>query len=138
MMSKPKFSINLGIIKEETCLPTLGYPAHRRRDLITDVYTERENLSSRCEGKTSSNGDCKRESTDAWQGGGTSRSSEEAAVMAVEQRGSIVRSCQGKKLASSGGIETDKAKPFSISRQSVYAQPTGRYPPTKGAGKWME
>ncbi len=73
------------------------------------------------EGKTSSNGDCKRESTDAWHGVGTSRSSEEAAVVAAEQRGSIVRSCQGEKLTSSGGIETDKAKPFSISRQGVYA-----------------
>jgi RNA-directed DNA polymerase len=121
MMSKPKSSINLGTIKEETCLPALGHPAYRRRELITGVYTEREKLSSRCEGKTSSNRDCKRESADAWHGGGTSRSSEEAAVMAAEQRGSIVRPCQGEKLTSSGGIETDKAKPFSISRQSVYA-----------------
>ncbi|MGE4587580.1 MAG: hypothetical protein AB7D05_09585 [Mangrovibacterium sp.] len=81
---------------------------------------ERENLSGRCEGKIPGNGDYKGESTDACHGGGTSRSSEEAAVMVAEQRGSIVRSCQGKKLTSSGGIETDQAKPFSISRQSVY------------------
>ena len=121
MMSKLKSSINFGISKEVTCLPVLWHPAYRRRELITGVCMERENLSSRCEGKSPSNGDCKGESTDAWHGGGTSRSSEEVAVMAVERRGSIVGPCRGEKLTSSGGIETDKAKPFSISRQSVYA-----------------
>lgn len=99
MMSKPKSSINLGTIKEETCLPALRHPAYRWHELITGVCTESrikfgtgsENLSSRYEGKTSSNGDCKRESTDAWHGGGTSRSSEEVSVMGVARRGCIVR-----------------------------------------------
>jgi hypothetical protein len=96
MMSKLKCSINFGISKEVICLPVLWHPAYRRRELITGVCMESrikfgtgcENLSSRCEGKSPSNGDCKGESTDAWHGGGTSRSSEEVAVMAVERRGS--------------------------------------------------
>ena len=116
-MSKLKSNINFGISKEETCLLLLRHTAYRRGEFITDVYMQRENLSS----KSPSNGDFKGESTDTWHGGGTSRSSVEVAVMAVERRGSIVRPCQGEKLTSSEGIETDKAKPFRISRQSLYA-----------------
>lgn len=119
MVSKLKSSINFGISEEVTCLSVLWHLADWWRELITGVCMERENLSSRCERKSPSNGDCKGESTDAWHGGGTSRSSEEVAVMAVERRGSIVGLCQGEKLTSSVGIETDKVKPFSKRRQNV-------------------
>ncbi len=48
---------------------------------------ERGNLSSRCEGKTSSGEPDKRESTDAGHRGGSARSSAEVPVMGMERRG---------------------------------------------------
>ena len=48
---------------------------------------ERGNLSSRCEGKTSSGEPDKRESTDAGHRGGSARSSGEVPVMGMERRG---------------------------------------------------
>ncbi len=90
-MSKPKSSIVIGISSKATCLLLLWHPAYRYREFITGVCMERENLSSRWQEKTSSNRHCKRESIEAWHGGGTSRSSEEASVMGVERRGSIIQ-----------------------------------------------
>ena len=46
-----------------------------------------DNLSSRCEGKTSSGEPDKRESTDAGHRGGSARSSGEVSVMGMERRG---------------------------------------------------
>jgi len=48
---------------------------------------ERGNLSSRCEGKTSSGEPDKRESIDAGHRGGSARSSAEVPVMGMERRG---------------------------------------------------
>lgn len=89
-MSKLRSSIILRKSSKVTCLPLLWHPAYRQRELITGDCAERENLSSRCEEKTSSKRHYKRESIDACHGGGTSRSSAEASVMEVERRGSII------------------------------------------------
>ena len=88
-MSKLKSSSIFRISGKATCLLLLRHPAYRQRDLITGVSTERKNLSSRCEEKTSSKSNYKRESIEACHGGGTSRISVEAPVMGVERRGSI-------------------------------------------------
>ncbi len=51
MMSKLKSRNNFGRSEEVACLPVLWHPAYRRREVITAVCMERENLSSRCEGE---------------------------------------------------------------------------------------
>src|SRR5680860_681984 len=100
MMSKPRSSIVIGISSKDTCLLLLWHPAYRQREFITGVRTERKNLSSRCQEKTSSKSNCKRESIEAWHGGGTFRSSVEASVMGVERRGSIIQlSTSPRKLS---------------------------------------
>jgi hypothetical protein len=90
-MSKPRCSIVLGKSKKATCLPFLRHPAYRGHELDIGFCTERENLSSRWKEKTSSKRHCKRESIEAWHGGGTSRSSDEVPVTGTEQRGRIVQ-----------------------------------------------
>lgn len=91
MMSKLKSSIIFRTSREGACLLALRHPVYRRRDLVTGICAERENLSSRCEEKISSHTLGKRESINAWHGGRTSRSSYEALVMSVERRGSVIR-----------------------------------------------
>lgn len=90
LMSEPVSSIVTGISMEGTCLLSMRHPAYRRREPNGGVCMERENLSSRCEGKTSSSVHCKRESTDGRHGGGTPRISEEVPVMGMERRGRII------------------------------------------------
>jgi hypothetical protein len=51
---------------------------------------ERGNLSSRCEGRSASAEQHKRQSTDAGHGGGTTRSRVEGAVMVLDRRGGVV------------------------------------------------
>lgn len=98
-MSEPMSSIVIGISMGGTCLLPMRHPAHRRHELGTGFCLEQENLSSRCKGKTSSSRYCKRESTEAWHGGGTPRSSEEVPVMGMERRGCIIRPTRsGEKL----------------------------------------
>lgn len=59
----------------------LWHPAYRRREFTSGLYKEREKLSSRCQGKTSSRSAFKKESTEAWHGGRNFRSSNETPVM---------------------------------------------------------
>lgn len=59
-MSKLWYSTNLRTNSKATCLLLLWHPAYRQRELNTGVYVERENLSSRCEEKTSSGDTAKR------------------------------------------------------------------------------
>lgn len=66
------------------------HPAHRQHERNTGFCTERGNLSSRCEGSGAEQRHCERLSTDAGHRGGWPRSSEEAPVMGVERRGSVV------------------------------------------------
>ena len=66
------------------------HPAYRQHERNTGFYTERGNLSSRCEGSGVKHRNCKRLSTDARHRGRWSRSSDEASVMGVERRGPAV------------------------------------------------
>lgn len=90
LMSEPMSSIIIGISMEGTCLLSMRHPAYRRRDPMGGVSMERENLSSRWQGKTPSGGHRKGESTDARHGGGTPCSSDEVPVMGMERRGRII------------------------------------------------
>ena len=56
------------------------------RDLIVGFIEERENLSSRCQGRTVSGYNRKRQRTDARHRGGASRSSDECSVIEQERR----------------------------------------------------
>jgi len=91
LMSEPMSNSSIGIGMEGTCLLSMRHPTYRRHELNTGFSSEQENLSLRCEGKTSSSGHCKGESTDARHGGGTLRSSDEVPVMGMERRERIIR-----------------------------------------------
>lgn len=90
MMSEPTSSILVGKSMGATCLLPMRHPAYRRHESMGGVCTERENLSLRCEGKASSCRHSKGDTTDARHRGGTLRSSDEVAVMAMERRGRII------------------------------------------------
>ena len=90
-MSEPRCNTDLGISNDVTCLRSLRHPAYRQRELNTGVYMERENLSLRCEEKTSSQRHDKRESIDARHRGGNFRSSDETSVMEVERREVVIQ-----------------------------------------------
>ena len=66
------------------------HPAYRQHERNTGFCTERGNLSSRCQGSGAEQRHCERLSTDAGHRGRWPRSSEEASVMGVEQRGPVV------------------------------------------------
>ncbi len=66
------------------------HPACRQHEHGTGSCTERGNLSSRCEGSGAKQRHCERLSTDAGHRGRWPRSSDEAPVMGVERRGSVV------------------------------------------------
>ena len=69
-----------------TYLLAMWCPVCRRRDSHSGSYTERENLAGDAKGKGASGDNREAESTDAPERGGLLRSSDEAAVMAVERR----------------------------------------------------
>ncbi len=62
---------------------------YRRHDLNTGFSTERENLASDVKGNEQV-ADTMRKNTDAEVRGGAARSSDEALVMRVERRGSVI------------------------------------------------
>ncbi len=66
------------------------HPAYRQHERNTGFRTERGNLSSRCQGSSAEQRHCECLSTDAGHRGRWPRSSEEAPVMGVERRGSVV------------------------------------------------
>jgi hypothetical protein len=66
------------------------HPAYRQHERNAGFRTERGNLSSRCQGSGAEQRHCERLSTDAGHRGRWPRSSEEAPVMGVERRGSVV------------------------------------------------
>ena len=63
------------------------HPACRQHEARSGFGTERENLAGDAKGKGASGSNREAESTDAPERGGLPRSSDEAAVMAVERRG---------------------------------------------------
>jgi hypothetical protein len=90
LMSEPTSSSVVGKSMGGTCLLPMRHPAYRRHESMGGICMERENLSLRCEGKASSRRHGKGDNTDARHRGGTPRSSEEVAVMAMERRGRII------------------------------------------------
>ena len=52
--SKPRYEDALGMSAGETCLLPAWRPALRRRESDSGLYLELENLSSRCQGRSSS------------------------------------------------------------------------------------
>jgi hypothetical protein len=66
------------------------HPVCRQHERNTGFGMERGNLSSRCKGSGVKQRHCKRLSTDARHRGRWLRSSDEAPVMGVERRGSVV------------------------------------------------
>ena len=89
-MSKPGAGTSSGISSEDVLIPTERHPACRRHEARLGFGTERENLAGDAKGKGASGSNREAESTDASERGGLPRSSEEAAVMAVERSGWVI------------------------------------------------
>ncbi len=92
VMSKAEFVF---ILLSVRALPASGPSGIRRkawRDLAVGACGERENLSLRCQGRSTSGYNRKCQSTDTEHRGGASRSSGEGLVMRQERRGCLIRS----------------------------------------------
>ena len=89
-MSKPRGDPSCGISSEDVLIPTERHPACRQREARSGSGMERENLAGDAKGKGASGSNREAESTDASERGGLPRSSDEAAVMAVERRGRVI------------------------------------------------
>ena len=87
MLSKPGVDPSPGISSEDVLIPTERHPACRQREARPGFGMERENLTGDAKGKGASGSNREAESTDAPETDGLPRSSDEAAVMAVERRG---------------------------------------------------
>ena len=96
-MSKPRVDPTFVISSVDVLILTERHPASRWREAQPGSCKERENLAGDAKGKGPSGPNRKAESTDAPERGGLLRSSEEAAVMAVEQRGPAVGNDSNKK-----------------------------------------
>jgi hypothetical protein len=91
-MSKAEFVFVLLSVR---ALPASGPSGIRRkasRDLTIGACGERENLSSRCEGRRTSGYTRECQSAHARHRGGASRSSVECPVMGLERRGCLIQS----------------------------------------------
>ena len=91
-MSKPGGDPSSGISSVDVLIPTERHPACRQREARPGYCMERENLAGDAKGKGTSGSNREAESTDAPERGGLPRSSDEAAVMAVERRGRVIAS----------------------------------------------
>ena len=89
-MSKPGADPTPGISSEDVLIPTERHPACRQREARSGSGAERENLVGDAKGKGASGSNREAESTDAPERDGLPRSSDEAAVMAVERRGWVI------------------------------------------------
>jgi hypothetical protein len=92
VMSKAR---SIFILLSARALPTSGPGGIRRkawRELIVGTCGERENLSFRCQGRSTSGYNRECESTDAEHRGGTFRSSDECLAMGQERRECLIQS----------------------------------------------
>ncbi|AQT69087.1 hypothetical protein STSP2_02274 [Anaerohalosphaera lusitana] len=92
LMSKAE---SLFILLSVQALPASGLYGIRRkawRDLMVGACGERENLSFRCQGRSTSGYNHECESTDADHRGGTFRSSDESFIMRWKRRECLIRS----------------------------------------------
>ena len=95
-MSKPRGGTSFGISSGDVLILPERHPACRRREARSGSGTERENLAGDGKGKGTSGANREAESTDAPERGGLPRSSDEAAVMVVEQRGWVIAADLGQ------------------------------------------
>ena len=89
-MSKPGGDPSSGISSGDALILPERHPACRQREARSGSGTERENLAGDAKGKGTSGDNREAESTDAPERDGLPRSSDEAAVMAVERRGRVI------------------------------------------------
>jgi len=87
---------------DATCLRSTRQPVYRRHELSIGFDTERGNLAWDVKGNPQV-AHTTRENTDAQDRGGAARSSDEAAVMAVERRGCVTPFGMDRQLALPGG-----------------------------------
>src|ERR1700690_240844 len=95
-MSKPGADPSSGISLGDALRLPRRHPACRRREAQSGSCTERENLAGDAKGKGASGSNREAESTDAPERGGLPRSSDEAGVMLVEQRGWVTEVGSGQ------------------------------------------
>src|SRR5947208_15988557 len=86
-MSKPGADPSSGTSLGDALRLPKRHPACRRREAQSGSCMERENMTGDAKGKGTSGSNREAESTDAPERGGLPRSSDDAAVMAVERRG---------------------------------------------------
>jgi hypothetical protein len=89
-MSKSRVDPTCEISSDDVLIRTERHPACRQHEARLGFGTERENLAGDAKGKGASGSHRKAESTDAPERDGLLRSSDEAAVMAVERRGWVI------------------------------------------------
>ena len=113
-MSKPGVDPSPGISSEDVLIPTERHPACRQREVRPGSGTERENLTGDAKGKGTSGSNREAESTDAPERGGLPRSSDDAAVMAVERRGWVIAADLGQLVG--------REEPFVQWRAAAFAR----------------
>ena len=111
-MSKPGGDPSSGISSVDVLIPTERHPACRQREARPGSGTERENLDGDAKGKGTSGSNREAESTDAPERGGLPRSSDEAAVMAVERRGWVIAVDLGQRVRPEEPSRQRKAAAF--------------------------
>ena len=89
-MSKSRVDPTCEISSDDVLIRTERHPACRQHEARSGFGTERENLAGDGKGKGTSGDNREAESTDAPERDGLPRSSVEAAVMVVEQRGRVI------------------------------------------------
>src|SRR5262245_27441349 len=112
-MSKPGGDPSSGISSEDVLIPTERHPACRQREARSGSGAERENLVGDAKGKGASGSNREAESTDAPERDGLPRSSDEAAVMAVERRGWVIAVDLGQPVRREEPIVQRKAAAFA-------------------------
>ena len=112
-MSKPGGDPSSGISSEDVLIPTERHPACRQREARSGCRMERENLAGDAKGKGASGSNREAESTDASERGGLPRSSDEAAVMAVERRGQVIAADLGQLVRREEPFVQWKAAAFA-------------------------
>jgi hypothetical protein len=85
-----------------TCLRSTRHPVFRRHEPITGLDVERGNLSWGVKGKPQV-ATTTRANTKTHDRGGSARSSDEGAVMALERRGCVIPSGSTQQLPLAGG-----------------------------------
>ena len=112
-MSKSRVDPTCEISSDDVLIRTERHPACRQREARPGSGVERENLAGDAKGKGASGYNREAESTDAPERGGLPRSSDEAAVMAVERRGWVIAVDLGQRVRPEEPFVQWKAAAFT-------------------------